>query len=544
MPYQRESQLRSMPHFKNIRRISLGALLFLCAIFTSNAQSIDIIISNSGAAYNRSSDVNWLPEIQHQQFLNTLQHDYAWFKDGQATLTGIELQKLLLDLGWLNTSVTTDVASKNILNADANLTLGMLKLIDLSAHLYGTEVDSEDLLLQALQQKREGELLWSMIPNYDQVSLLRKYISKFRHLQRKKWPAVDVSFYPKLGQSHPKVKAIRQALVYLGDLPKKAQTRQRQDVFDSVVIAALKRFQQRHSLVADGRLGPKTFEQLSITPEQRVKQLQMNLWRWFAYPKSEPNRYILVNIPGYKLFMKDSGSNAFEMKVVVGKSDNQTPTMVTEINRLTVNPTWTPTWNIIRNDLLPEYKKDYLSLKRQNFQLLKGTGSSPQAKQIDKPNIDIPSMLKEYRLVQSPGDNNALGYYRFNIPNDHSVYLHDTPAKSAFNLKHRALSHGCIRLEDAAFLANTLSEYDENISSTRTQSALHSGKTAHFRLEQPIPVLITYQTAWINEQGELQLLPDIYNKDEHHVINIPRLVFANDSVPSLLKSRLNSPEGS
>ncbi|WP_371190136.1 L,D-transpeptidase family protein [Thalassotalea ponticola] len=507
----------------------------MCFVFTSSANSIDITISNSNsdAVFSNRAVVNWLPDNQHTHFLEKLGRQYVWFENVTPTVTGMELYKLLFDLGWLDYIDIKTSSAKHLLELDAKLTLGMFKLIELSAHSDGTKVDSEQLLISAVEQNKEDELLWSIIPDYVQVGLLRDYIERFRQLDKKQWPQVDDNFYPKLGQSHGKVKAIRQILLYLGDLPKEAQTRQRQDIFDSVVIAALKKFQQRHGLTIDGRLGPKTYEQLQITPGQRLKQLQMNLWRWFTYPKSEPERYILVNIPSYTLFMMESGNHEFDMKVVVGKRDNQTPLMITEINRLTVNPTWTPTWNIIKTQLIPEYEKDYLSLHRQNFQLLTGPIKAPQVKQIDKPDIDIAQMLQQYRLVQSPGDNNALGYYRFNIPNEYAIYLHDTPAKYAFNQQNRALSYGCVRLENASFLAQRISQYDDNITDDNIFNALQSGNTSHFRLHTPIPVFITYKTAWVNEKGELQFFPDVYRKDRNFEVHIPRFVYRDDTLSKL-----------
>ena len=126
-------------------------------------------------------------------------------------------------------------------------------------------------------------------------------------------------------------------------------------------------------------------------------------------------------------------------------------------------------------------------------------------------------MLKSYRLVQAPGKKNALGYYRFNIKNDHSVYLHDTPVKSLFKQSARALSHGCIRLEDAKQLAQYLLNQQNELSNNALKTVLTSGKTTNYLLNNPLPVYVTYQTAWVNEQGKLIISPDIYQQESKNL---------------------------
>ncbi|WOH39200.1 L,D-transpeptidase family protein [Thalassotalea fonticola] len=482
-------------------------------VVSANTNPEPLLVINEHKLENQSSEP--LAASSHYQYLlaSSNKH-FLWFDKTGLTLSGLSLHRLLADLGWHNLINVNVLKYSQYEQHDRVLTNGFVQLLHLSAIHYRQQIDVKSELLNAIVEDASDELLLSLIPAYDQISLLRTAISEYRYLARYQWPMLDDNFKPRLGQSHNQVKGIRQILTMLGDLPSKAQTKSRLDVYDSVVVAALKKFQGRHGLEADGKLGPKTYAALKVKPQMRVKQLQVNLWRWFSLPKVPPEKYLLVNIPGYQLSVIEDGDETVKMRVIVGDVDNQTPQMVTEINRVTLNPTWTPTQNIIKNELIPEYRQDFLSLKRKNFQLVKGYWKNVETREIDDPDLNLSKLLQSYRLVQAPGANNALGYYRFNIPNNYSVYLHDTPVKSLFRQSNRALSHGCIRLEDASLLAKYLLKADKSLHLDKMHSAIESGKTTNLPLKTPLPVYITYQTAWINEQGNLRLSPDIYHLDQ------------------------------
>ena len=500
--------------FTKINRLNIigfAFLFFLSAPVTLSAQQI----TDKGELFSEHRQENVTP---YQTILKETGKEYLWLQGGRLTLPGLTLHWLLADLGWLELLNVSDLSIDNYRQHDRLLTRGFLELINLENNnrLLPSSGDLS-LLINAINSDSTDQLLMSLMPAYEQINQLRKAIAYYRMLSRYPWPQFDLSFKPKLGQNHPQVKGIRQILRRLGDLPQKAQSKQRLDVFDAVVIAALKKFQKRHGLVVDGKLGPKTYAALQVPPKRRIKQLQVNLWRWLTLPERLPEKYLLVNIPGYQLTIIEAGQQVLQMKVIVGDSDNQTPQMITRIDRLTLNPTWTPTVNITKNELIPQYKKDYLSLKRKNFQLIRGTRNNQQSREIDQPGLNLAKLLQSYRLVQAPGDNNALGYYRFNIPNRHFVYLHDTPVKSLFKRSQRALSHGCVRLEDAELLAKYLLKFEEYYDDKLMLSALKSGKTRNLSLTQPLPVYLTYQTAWINKQGELRFSADIYSLDQQDI---------------------------
>ncbi|WNC73313.1 L,D-transpeptidase family protein [Thalassotalea psychrophila] len=523
------------PYFLTLLKSALLTLLPLSITVYANTQVVESLDDNHTVAIQAielskgQSPYQYLIKQSNKQLL--------WFDKKGLTLSGLSLHRLLADLGWHSLIKINALKSNQFEQHDRVLTKGFLQLIQVSTNNYKQQINAKYELLNAINEDASDELLLSLIPAYDQISHIRKAISEYRFLSQHSWPSLDSSFKPRLGQSHKQVKGIRQILTLLGDLPRKAQTKTRLDVFDSVVVAALKEFQSRHGLEADGKLGPNTYAALKVKPEKRIKQLQVNLWRWFTLPKMPPEKYLLVNIPGYQLSVIEDGEQTVQMKVIVGDVENQTPQMVTEINRVTLNPTWTPTRNIINNELIPEYQQDFLSLKRKNFQLVKGYWKNIVTKEIDDPGLNLSKLLQSYRLVQAAGANNALGYYRFNIPNNYSVYLHDTPVKSLFRQSNRALSHGCIRLEDASLLAKYLLKADKSSHLNKMHKVIESGKTTNLPLKTPLPVYITYQTAWINEKGKLRLSPDIYDLD--HKNSYLTQFHATDSNPVITLSQNN-----
>ncbi|MFT6926220.1 MAG: murein L,D-transpeptidase YcbB/YkuD [Psychromonas sp.] len=454
-------------------------------------------------------------DIAYRTILQQSEKQLLWFASDQLTSSGLSLESLFVDLGWLYPSKDNKRSRAEQQQHDLALTTELLRLIQQNSSLANS--GAENVLINAINKGETEQLLFSLIPKYQQVAQLRKAIAYYRLLSAYPWPTLDVNFQPKLGQSHYKIKAIRDILTRLGDLPQKMQTEYRRDIFDSVVINALEKFQLRHGLSVDGKLGANTYAALGISPEQRIKQLQVNLWRWFSLP-TQPDKYLLVNIPSYQLSVMEYGQQVLKMKVIVGDRVNQTPQMITKINQITLNPTWTPTFNIIKNELIPEYQKNHLSLKRKKFQLVKGSRQDPQYREIDKVNMDLPKLLQSYRLVQAPGVNNALGNYRFNIPNNQFIYLHDTPVKSLFNRDFRALSHGCVRLQDAGLLAKYLLSFESDKSEQKMQAALSAGNTKYLSLNNTLPVYIAYHTAWFNQQGVLHFSADIYALDSNQSI--------------------------
>lgn len=502
---EREVLFKAYFQLKTLIKILILTLLVMpiTLLATDNFQRVKQVISapEQGDIFDPQN---------YKMFLKEHKRQYLWFENGTLSLAGISLQRLLNDLGLKNLMSINDIKRERLIVEDMALSNGFLLLIKVS-DLTTNNSHPLQLLKSSVEQNNMGTVIETLTPQYQQFKQLRLALNHYQRALKMHWPILDSTFVPKLGQSHKLVKAIRKRLEFLGDLPERTQTQSRLDVYDSVVVKSIKSFQLRHGLKADGKLGPQTYRTLNVSPKERVKQIQANLWRWFALPNLPPHKFLLVNIPQYQLSIIEAGQQTLEMKVIVGDSDNPTPQMITEINQITFNPSWTPTRKIIKNELIPEYQQDYLSLKRKNFSFIKGYWKNSEVREIDSPDLNFNKLLQSYRLVQAPGENNALGSFRFNIPNTESIYLHDTPIKSLFNLKHRALSHGCVRLENAKQLASYLLKNNKEMLN---QNLLTTESTKKINLNHPLTVYITYQTVWVNKQGILQLAPDIYQLDQ------------------------------
>ncbi|WP_371379412.1 L,D-transpeptidase family protein [Thalassotalea aquiviva] len=519
-----------------------------------------------------------ITESQYQTFITMAKREYLWLakthtsKDGnflEHTLASLSLIELVEDLGWVALGELRQLAKQQPREFDRRMTTLMFSLFNLSnLNLHQNTSNANQRFFQplkmnnyypvsqennmvdmvsfeqefelAVKQKRLASLITRMLPPYDQVTRLRHAIKHYQGFLYHPWPKVELDFSPKLGQRHPKIKLIRELLQRHGDLPRhsfdqkqKHLSAYRQSILDTHLINGIKRFQSRHGLKINGHLDEETLIVLNTPVKKIVARLQKNLSRWFLLPKQLPDHYIFVNIPQFKLWVFEEGEERLEMKVIVGKQARPTPFMISKINSITLNPSWTPTRNIIQSDLWPEYLHNYISLHDRGFQLIANSPGSNIKVGLNKPNLPLLQLLKDYRLVQQPGQYNALGRYRFNLINNQSIFLHDTPVKSLFNKPYRALSHGCVRLEDADLLARYLlnksrvqreqmhyiwqtgasQNINKNDKSKFETSALNSKQTQTLALNNSIPTFLAYYTVWVDEQGVLHQLPDVYGFD-------------------------------
>jgi len=460
------------------------------------------------------------PQLDYQQLIVHHNSQYLWFDNSKLNLSGLSLLSLLNDLGikqllFSNNVNFSVIAQQDIALADQQLTQQLFTIATLfNGYQFKPQEKPQEDIFQAVKSHNLATYVDQLLPQFEQVLRLRRAIAHYRQLAQQTWPVIAEDLTLVLGQGHHSVVKLRYILVALADLNNSASSRFRQHIFDPEVINALKRFQTRHNLKADGKLTPSTIAALNISPEKRIEIMQINLWRWLSLPSIPPERYVMVNIPSYQLSFVDNRQETLSMKVIVGDKDHPTPIMVTQVNSLTINPQWTPTYNIVHNELLVENRTNPGSLRRQNFKLAKGYGAKQIIQPIYRDSDAIKAALSEYKLIQAAGENNALGKYRFNIKNFHSVYLHDTPAKNLFIKKKRALSHGCVRLQSADFLAKQFMANETNNNQQQVKDALTSNKTQHIKLNNSIAVYLTYQTAWLTATGKVHWSPDIYHLDQ------------------------------
>ncbi|HYL06171.1 MAG TPA: L,D-transpeptidase family protein [Thermoanaerobaculia bacterium] len=247
-----------------------------------------------------------------------------------------------------------------------------------------------------------------------------------------------------------------------------------------------------------------------------VRHIELNLerWRWTGDPGS---RYLLVNIPDFRLAVIEGGKEVLTMKVIVGKAHRPTPAFSDVMTELVLNPSWHIPDSIAAGEIVPELLRDPAYLRRKGYEIKRRDGAGGPAAASDIGGDEIRQLGKSgspYRLVQPPGADNALGRYKFVFPNHFDVYLHDTPGNgSLFARSERDFSHGCIRLEQPAALAAYVLAGDPQWPPPAVEAALATGRTVTIRLRRPLPVHILYQTAWVDPDGTLELRPDVYGHD-------------------------------
>ncbi|ABZ76846.1 Peptidoglycan-binding domain 1 protein [Shewanella halifaxensis HAW-EB4] len=342
------------------------------------------------------------------------------------------------------------------------------------------------------------------------IQSLRKLIKHYRSLERYQWPTV-APMELRLGLRTKEVAKLRWILTQVGDITPYSIPAYRESIFDPSVEAGLKLFQRRHGHAVDGKLGSQTLLSLNTEPSIRVAQLQ-NALKQRLKRFDEAKDYVLVNLMDHTLRITKNGVEQLVMPVIVGKPTSKTPELNTTISVITVNPSWTPPASIIYQDILQSVDKQPNYLRNNDFAF-----KSNETKHIDH-NVagmdpkSLKNKLKKSVLVQLPGTKNALGKYRFTIPNSDAIFLHDTPSKHLFKRQNRALSHGCIRLSQPALFAQYLINKEPAETRLKFKNAVKSKQTRHFRLTSQLSIDVIYQTVWIDKDGSLQVRGTILDK--------------------------------
>jgi murein L,D-transpeptidase YcbB/YkuD len=313
----------------------------------------------------------------------------------------------------------------------------------------------------------------------------------------------------KPGAADRRIPAIRQRLAATGELS--ADATNDSDVYDGRLVAAVKRFQERHRLTPDAAIGRTTIVAMNVSAEMRVRQVRANLERarWVLGGLSDS--FVLVNLPAFKIYVIRNGKNVWETRAQIGREARQTPAFRADMRYLVFNPDWTVPPTILAKDVLAGMRKGENPIARKHLTILDGNN-----RQIDPTTIDWASATPasfRYTLRQPPGPDNALGRVKFIFPNEHSIFLHDTPSRELFAADQRTFSSGCIRVERPLELAGVLLEGQKDWNQDRIQQIVDSGESRTVRLDTPLPVLIVYWTVSVGAGGELHYARDVYNLD-------------------------------
>lgn len=368
--------------------------------------------------------------------------------------------------------------------------------------------------LQAASHHQPAQLLQQLTPQSTAYKALRTEFNRYRNLAASgHWQALPSGLILKPGDSDEHIPLLRQRLQQYGDLGSPAPTIN-PVLFDDSLRLALQQFQSRHNLPATGQLDHNTLQALNEPPEHIARKIALNMKRQRFMPDIPDERYILVNAADFRLHLYEQGRETLEMKVIIGKPWRRTPVMVHAITQLELAPTWSVPNRIAIEDLLPRFRKDADHATQNNYRISLKTDPGTL---LDPATInwnDISTDKFPYRIVQAPGVHNALGKVKFLFPNQQFIYLHDTSQPSLFRKSSRALSSGCVRLEKPMELTEHLLAGQTSWDMERVKQTIRNNHPTRLNLLRPVPLYLMYWTAWVDEQGQLQLRDDIYKRDK------------------------------
>ena len=347
-------------------------------------------------------------------------------------------------------------------------------------------------------------------PRYNGLLLARQQYQEILHSGG--FTAVPEGRSLQEGESSSRVRYLRDRLVQSGDLTPGSSSGT--DTYDWALVDAVKAFQHRHGLEPDGILGKQTLSELNVSAQQRISQIEVNLDRWRWLPHDLGSSHVAVNIAGYDMDLILDNHKALSMDVVVGKKKHKTPVFSDTMEHLVFRPSWNVPKSIASKELLPKELANPGHLQSKNFVAVShADNSSRSLSSFDSYELQPSNFTSRYRLRQKPGTNNALGSVKFMFPNRHSIYLHDTPAKTLFGKIARAFSHGCVRVAEPESLARTLLQY-EGMDGYDIDNIINGTSSKTVNLRNRLPVFLTYQTSWVDQYGKVHFRKDIYDHDK------------------------------
>ncbi len=339
------------------------------------------------------------------------------------------------------------------------------------------------------------------------ISYTEQAIGAYRDIVgRGGWEQVPATKKLKLGVVDQDVVPLRRRLMVSGDLPQNAGLSQS---FDTYVDAAVKRFQTRHGLPADGVLGKYSYLAMNVAAQTRLGQLETNLGRLREKVGTLGERYVLVNIPAAQIEAVENGRVVLRHTAIVGKIDRQTPIVNSRINEIIVNPYWNAPVSIVRKDIIPLMRKDPDYLKNSKIRLF-----APDGSEVDPMNIDWSTEeAAKYRFRQDPGAGNAMASVKINFPSPDGVYMHDTPQQSLFDKLIRFDSSGCVRVQNVRDLVTWILRDTSGWDRQHFEATIKTGETVPVAVTNPVPVHFLYVSAWSTGDGVAQFRDDIYGWD-------------------------------
>lgn len=340
-------------------------------------------------------------------------------------------------------------------------------------------------------------------PNHIVYKSLKKALKIINTFPNSTFSPIVIESKIVLNDTNSSVIDIKERLIYWKDMKPRDSL---SAIYDSETNEAMKKFQIRHGLAADGVIGAGTIAALNFSRNDRKRQILTNLERWKWFPKEMGAAYLIVNIPDYKLTLVKNNDTIKTYKVIVGRDKRPTPVLSSRLSNVILNPTWTVPPTILKEDVIPAISSNRNYLAQTNIKVFDTNGAEVSAN-----NWKL-SSAKRYRYVQSPGTFNSLGMVKFSFPNRFSVYLHDTNHRDFFGKQKRSLSSGCVRVQNPLELAEYLLSEEKNWNIEKMTEILKSKKTKYIKIQKDVNIYILYWTAW-SEKNTLIFRDDIYNLD-------------------------------
>ncbi len=372
----------------------------------------------------------------------------------------------------------------------------------------------------------------NLAPKNPAYTQLAQALQKYRTIETSGiWSKIDLgpTLLPK--DHGPRVAQLRARLAAEGYLPPLSLLVEQAETFNDELFYAAQNYQTRNGLVADGHIGAKALEALNTPLAARIDQILANMERWRHMPDDfPPDRYALVNIPDVSLDIHEDGKLIYRGLVIVGRVDRKTPFIQSNIRSMIINPAWHVPTKIARKDILPKLRKDPHYLEKLGF-VIRNNENDPHGDNIDWKSM--PERAFNFRLRQSPGDQNSLGRLKFDFDNDFAVYMHGTPHQELFKKNERTLSSGCVRLAEPEEVAQIYLAYNkEHWDKQKLEDEINAGKTHWVGLAKQMPLYVVYWTVFTDDVGEINFRKDVYDYDGFLMQNMRGEATASKSTPS------------
>ena len=387
--------------------------------------------------------------------------------------------------------------------------------LDVDWHIKNKPLDIHRLFTSVAGKESIATLLDELPPQHSGYQLLKKELRRLRKLEQQGgWQQFENSPTLRAGMQHKHIVQLRQRLEMTGDRIESSFPDM--DIFDYGLAEAVKRFQVRHGLTADGVMGEKTRAALNIAVSERIRQARINMERWRWMPRRLEKRYLMVNMTGFELQVMENDLSVLSMPVIIGNSFRSTPSFSGLVSQMKYNPYWTIPTNLALKDIIPKQIRDPSYFSRKSIKLFQGWEN---AREIDPQTVNWKKLVKidkdhfPYWLRQEPGPKNSLGMIKFLFSNPYDIYLHGTPDIHLFKRIVRTFSSGCIRVKDPVRLAAYLLNDDSQQKEEEILANIFLAGNQSVNLPVAVPIYLVYWTSWVDQDGHLNFRDDIYGRD-------------------------------